>query len=213
MKDQAAMLFSGRADACAVLIDLLIDKGIVSQDEVLDRLQRARSAGNRTAACELADIVEYLKPAHAGVAADCTALIGETVLLVESDPAAGEALQAGLERAGAEVLATRTAVEALPRIAQFDFSAAVVEWRPDTRGHRTLVRWLREDGVRLLYRADALPEAKVIASDLPVIGRSAPLNDVVAALARIAATVGKPEAGRGAGRDRAITVGYGPSGA
>jgi DNA-binding response OmpR family regulator len=114
---------------------------------------------------------------------------------VESDTGRAEALQAALERAGAEVLIARTAVEALPRIAQFEFSAAVVEWRPDTREHRALVRWLREDGVRLLYRADALPEAKAAAAGSPVLTKSAPLHEVVAALARITAADGEAEVG------------------
>jgi CheY-like chemotaxis protein len=201
MNDQAAKLFAGHAGVCAVLVDMLIDKGIVSQGEVLDRFERAQSAaGNwsesRMAARELADIVAYLKPADAGAPPlDRTALIGETVLVVDGDMGRAEALQAALERAGAEVLIARTAVEALPRIAQFDFSAAVVEWRPETREHRTLIRWLREDGVRFLYRADTLPDAKAAAAGSPVLHKSVPLHEVVATLARIAAAVAEPEAG------------------
>jgi hypothetical protein len=101
--------------------------------------------------------------------------------------ARGEALQSALERAGAEVLIVRTAVEALPRVAQFDFTAAVVEWCPDTREHRTLMRWLREDGVRFLYRVDAVPESKTAAAGALMLSKSTPLHEVIAGLARIAA--------------------------
>lgn len=190
MSDQAAKLLAGHAGACAVLVEVLIEKGIVSHSEVCDRFQQARSAtgnwsGSRVAARELADIVAYLQADDAGLL-DRAALIGETVLLVESDTAAAEALQATLERAGAEALIAHTAVEALPRVAQFDFSAAVIECRRDTREHRTLIRWLHEDGVRLLYRADA-PESTDTALDRPVLLRSAPPHAVVAALARLTA--------------------------
>jgi DNA-binding response OmpR family regulator len=114
------------------------------------------------------------------------ALAGETVLLVESDFAAAQALQAALECAGAEVLIARNAAEALPRLAQFDFSAALVEWRPDTREHRTLIRWLREDGVRFLYRAEADLEALAMGSAVPVLLKSAPQEEIVAALSGLA---------------------------
>jgi CheY-like chemotaxis protein len=196
MNDQAAKLFAAHAGVCAVLVDMLIDKGIISQGEACDRFKRAQSAvghwaGGRAAARELADIVAYLKPDEPGTPLlDRAALVGETVLVVESDASAAEALQLALEHAGAEVLIARTAVEALPRIAQFDFSAAVVEWRLDTREHRTLIRWLREDGVRFLYRAEVLPEAKATASSLPVLLKSAPQHEVVAQLVRLTAAVG-----------------------
>ena len=193
MNDHAARLFAGHAGVCAVLVDMLIDKGIVSHSELVDRFERAQSAAghwsdSRVAARELADIVAYLKPANKDAPPlDRTALIGETVLVVESDMEPAAALRAALERAGAEVLTVRTAVEALPRIAQFEFSAAVVEWRPDTREHRTLAHWLREDGVRVLYRAEAVPEASVMAAGSPMLLKSTPLHEVVACLARIAA--------------------------
>jgi CheY-like chemotaxis protein len=198
MNDQAAKLLAGHAGVCAVLVDTLIEKGIVSQSELLARFQRAQvTAGHwsesRVAARELADIVAHLKPAEADAPLlDRTTLIGETVLVVESDMARAEALQTALERAGAEVLIAPTAVEALPRIAQVDFTAAVVEWRADAREHRTLIRWLREDGVRFVYRADSLPEAK--AAGAPALLKSAPLHEVVAALARIAAANAEAEA-------------------
>jgi DNA-binding response OmpR family regulator len=124
-----------------------------------------------------------------------TGLIGETVLVVESDSGSAEALQEVLERAGAEALIAPTAVEALSRIAQFEFSSAVVEWCPDMREHRSLVHWLREDGVPLLYRADVLPHTGATAAGSPVLPKSAPLHEVVAALARIGAVARAAEVG------------------
>jgi CheY-like chemotaxis protein len=195
MNDQTTKLFDGHAGVCAVLVDVLIDKGIITQSEVLDRFRQAHSAAghrpaNRGAARELADLVEYLKP-DAGDARtallDRSALIGETVLVVESDFTAAHELQAALEHCGAEVLVARNAAEALPRIAQFDFSAAVVEWHPDTREHRTLVRWLREDGVRFLFCAAQLPEDRIMACGLPIVLRTAPMHEIVGTLARLMA--------------------------
>ncbi len=197
MNDQTAN-FAGHAGVCAVLVDVLIDKGIITQSEVLDRFRQAHSAAghrsaSRAAARELADLVEYLKPdaddARTALL-DRSALIGETVLVVEGDPTIAHQLQAALELCGAEVLVARNAAEALPRIAQFDFSAAVVEWRPDTREHRALVRWLREDGVRFLFCAAQLPEDRIMACGLPILHRSAPTHEIVGTLARLTATDG-----------------------
>src|SRR5262245_48826032 len=115
MNDQAARIFAAHAGVCAVLVDVLIDKGIISQGEVCDRMQRAQSAvghwaGGRAAARELADLVAYLKPEEPSMPLlDRAALVGETVLVVESDTAAAAALQVALEHAGAEVLIARTA--------------------------------------------------------------------------------------------------------
>jgi CheY-like chemotaxis protein len=205
MDDQAAKLFAGHAGACAALVDVLIDKGIISQREVLDRFQRAqfvagRRSDSRAAARELADTVAYLEPEAAddtgSVQFDRSALIGGAMLVVESEAAVARQLQTVLERAGAEVLVARNAAEALPRIAQFDFSAAVLEWRPDTREHRTLVRWLREDGVRFLYCAAEPPGDRTMASGLPILLKTAPPHELVGALARL--TAAGAECGLGA---------------
>jgi CheY-like chemotaxis protein len=201
MNDPAAKLLAGHAGLCAVLVDMLIDKGIVSRSELLDRFERAQSVGgdgseSRVAVRGPADIVAYLEPVDAGAPPlDRTALSGETVLVVEGDMGRAEALRAALERAGAEVLIARTAAEALPRIAQFDFSAAVVECRPETREQRTLIRWLREDGVGFLYRAETPPDGKAMVAGVPVLRKSAPLHEVVATLARIAASGAEADAG------------------
>jgi CheY-like chemotaxis protein len=195
MDDHAAKPLTGHIGVCAVLVDMLIDKGIISQSEVFDRFRRAHSAADRrpsgwAAARELADIVAYLRADDpSAVQLDRSALVGETVLLVEGESTVARELQEALERAGAEVLVARNAAEALPRIAQFDFSAAVVAWRPDTREQRTLVKWLREDGVRFLFRAPQLPEDRVMASGLPVLLESAPAHEVVSSLARLTAAV------------------------
>ncbi|HEX6000104.1 MAG TPA: hypothetical protein VFZ16_12035 [Hyphomicrobiaceae bacterium] len=126
--------------------------------------------------------------------ADRSTLLGETVLVVESESTIAEKLQTALERAGAEVLVARTAVEALARVAQFEFSAAVVEWRPDTREHRTLVHWLREGGVRYLYCAGERPETVAPDAGIPVVLKSAAVAAFVSELARLTA-VGPAEGG------------------
>ncbi|HEX5958337.1 MAG TPA: hypothetical protein VFY92_06735 [Hyphomicrobiaceae bacterium] len=126
--------------------------------------------------------------------ADRSILLGETVLVVESESTIAEKLQTALERAGAEALVARTAVEALARMAQFDVSAAVVEWRPDAREHRALVHRLREGGVRYLYCAGERPETGASDAGVPVVLKSASAATFVAELARLTA-VGPAEAG------------------
>ena len=88
----------------------------------------------------LAEMVEYLRhspPSQTSPAADRPILDGQTILLVEEQPIILRHLQKALEAAGAEVLMAHTAAEALPRIEQFDVSAAVLDWDPDCES-RTL---------------------------------------------------------------------------
>jgi CheY-like chemotaxis protein len=177
MNDQAAKLFVGQTGVCAVLLDVLIDKGIVSQREFFERFQRA--AGRWSGGCGA------VEPATAPDRLD-----GQTVLLVEGDPAAADRLQAALEDAGAEVLVVRNTAEALSRMAQFDFSAAVLDWRPETREHRAATRWLREDGVRILFHAAQPPEDAIAACGDPVLVKPAPPDAMVRALARLTGFVG-----------------------
>jgi CheY-like chemotaxis protein len=195
MNEQAAKLFVGEVGVCAVLVDVLIDKGLISQGEFFDRFQRAHAAAGRRldgvepAPTALADMLAYLEPEKGERSAAALArsvLGGEIVLLVEQDPDAARALRAALEDAGAEVLAVRSAAEALARIAQFDFSAAVIEWRPERREHRALMRWLREDGVPfLLCAAQAGPDAAAPGAE-PMLRKPVPPQDIVKALARLA---------------------------
>src|SRR5437868_4279040 len=63
-------------------------------------------------------------------------LAGQTILVVEGEPLIALDLRTALEAAGAEVMVARNATEALARISEFDFAAAVVDWRPDSEDHR-----------------------------------------------------------------------------
>lgn len=169
MNDQAARPFAEQMGVCSALVDLLIDKGIVSRQEFFERFQRA---GRGSGPAE-----RVLAPPYR--------LDGETVLLVEGNPAMAGDLQAALEDAGAEVLVARDAGEALARMAQFDFSAAVLDWRPDTREHRAAARWLREDGVTVLFRAANAPGGATAACGQPMLPKPVPAEDVVRALAQL----------------------------
>ena len=195
MNDHAARMSAGRMGVCAVLADVLIDKGIVTQRELFDRLRRAQAAASRRsggfgAGRALADIMAYLEPAEERSPAGPERLDGETVLVLEEDPSLAERLMAILEGAGAEVLVARGAAEALSRVAQFDFSAAVLDWRPERSEHRALTRWLREDGVRILFHAASPPEDVVSARGAPILVKPAAAAEIVRALARLTGPVG-----------------------
>jgi CheY-like chemotaxis protein len=189
MSDEAAKLFAGHLGVCAVLADVLIDKGIISQSELLERFRQAHAAACQSSAGPavahaLSEMVEYLEPA-AGAAAvpGYRPLSGQTILLVEADAALSRSVRGGLEAAGAEVLAVCDAAEALPRIAQFDFSAAVLDWLPDSSEHKAIARWLKEDGVRVVYHAEHPPEDVMTARGAPILAKPAAAADIVSALA------------------------------
>jgi hypothetical protein len=67
MDDQAAKWFAGQMGVCAVLMNVLIDKGLVSPQELRDRFQQAhdaaaQSSGGLDSAAALAAMLEYLGP-------------------------------------------------------------------------------------------------------------------------------------------------------
>jgi CheY-like chemotaxis protein len=193
MNDQPARMSDGQMGVCAVLVDVLIEKGIVTQRELLDRLRQAqapsgRGSGGFGAARALADVVACLEPEERSATAQ--RLDGETVLVVEEDASMADRMMAILERAGAEVLVARGAEEALSRLAQFDFSAAVLDWRPERHAHRAVTRWLREDGVRILFQAAHPPEDAVLACGDPILVKQAPAAEIVGALARLTGPIG-----------------------
>jgi len=112
-------------------------------------------------------------------------LDGHTVLLVEAQAALAHELQTALEDAGAEVLVVRNAGEALARMAEFEFSAAVLDWRPATREHRTATRWLKEDGIPVLFHAAHPSEEAIAECGGPMLARPASAEEIVRALARL----------------------------
>jgi CheY-like chemotaxis protein len=199
MNDQAARISAGPMGVCAVLADVLIDKGIVTQRELFDRLRQAQAVASRWSdgfgtGRALADILAYLEPAAEHGRAAVERLDGETVLVVEDHPSLAARLMAILERAGAEVLVARDAAEALSRVAQFDFSAAVLDWHPEKSEQRALTRWLREDGVRILFHAAHPPEDAVSACGDPILVKPAPAAEIVRALARLTGSLGIEDA-------------------
>jgi CheY-like chemotaxis protein len=189
MSEEAAKLFAGHLGVCAVLADVLIDKGIISQGELLERFRQAHAAACQSSAGPavahaLCEMVEYLEPeTRSGAVAGYRPLSGQTILLVEADAALARSIRSGLEAAGAEVLAARDAAEALPRLAQFDFSAAVLDWLPGSSEHKAIARWLKEDGVRVVYHAEHPPEDVMTPRGAPVLPKPATAADVVNALA------------------------------
>lgn len=65
MTSELAKLFAGHMGTCAVILNVLIDKGVISQDELRERFEQARDAavkcsGGRETAAALAEIVHYL---------------------------------------------------------------------------------------------------------------------------------------------------------
>lgn len=75
---------------------------------------------------------------------DNPTLLGQLILVVEEQPYAARDLQVALERAGAEVVVVPDAARALRSIEQRDFTAAVLDWRPNSSEQRTVARWLRK---------------------------------------------------------------------
>jgi CheY-like chemotaxis protein len=192
MNEQPLRFSDGQMRVCAVLVDVLIDKGIVTQGELFDRLRQPQPAagrwsGDHGADRALADIMAHIE--SKGGPAALQRLDGQTVLVVEEDPAVADRLLTVLERAGAEGLVARDAAEALARVAQFDFTAAVLDWRPEKSEHRALTRWLREDGVRILFYTAHLAEDVIAGCGDPILVKPASAGEIVGALARLAGRV------------------------
>lgn len=65
MPSELARLFAGHMGTCAVILNVLIDKGVISQDELRERFEQAHDAavkcsGGPGTAAALAEIVRYL---------------------------------------------------------------------------------------------------------------------------------------------------------
>ena len=67
-------------------------------------------------------------------------LEGQRILVVEEQPLVALDLKLALEQAGAQVVVAGNAAEALGRVSQFDFTAGVVDWRPQSDDHRVVAR-------------------------------------------------------------------------
>jgi hypothetical protein len=65
--DRTSMLYAGYMGICAVLANVLIDKGIITQSELCERFEQARDAAEQCSsgpltAIMLAEMVTYLEP-------------------------------------------------------------------------------------------------------------------------------------------------------
>ena len=69
--DRTAKLYAGHMGIVAVLLNVLIDKGIISQDELRERFAQAHEAacgcsGGPGVAVVLEDMLTYLEPVRQG---------------------------------------------------------------------------------------------------------------------------------------------------
>ena len=69
--DRTAKLYAGHMGVVAVLLNVLIDKGIISQDELRERFAQAHEAacgcsGGPGIAVVLEDMLTYLEPVRRG---------------------------------------------------------------------------------------------------------------------------------------------------
>ena len=67
MPGDVAKLFAGHMGMCAVILNVLIDKGVITEEELIERFEQARDAaancsGGPATAEALAEIVRYLDP-------------------------------------------------------------------------------------------------------------------------------------------------------
>jgi hypothetical protein len=194
MSEQAAKLFAGQMGICAVLINILIDKGLITASEMQDRFEQAREAANRCSggaavAHALAEIVAYLEPRRARSEKGGEGpLEGALVLVLAHDTPPARHLQRALEDAGAEVLRAYSRAEATLRIEQFDLAAAALEWR-FVKSQRSLARRLNRRSVPfLVFGGAAVEEGSRV---VPVFAASTPPDELVEAVARLVREGGK----------------------
>ena len=85
-------------------------------------------------------------------------LEGKTILVVEREPLIALDLQRALEAAGAEVVVTGNAKDAVSRIRKSRFAAGVIDWHPSCEDHRLVARALKQGNVRFLFYATHSPK-------------------------------------------------------
>jgi len=74
-------------------------------------------------------------------------LSGHVILIIEDQPIRALNLQIALEEAGADVVVTHGSLEAVARLEQFAFSAAIIE-----PGQRALARALQQRGILVVVK-------------------------------------------------------------
>jgi CheY-like chemotaxis protein len=112
-------------------------------------------------------------------------LTGQTVLVVEEQPIVALDLRTALEDAGAKVVVTRDAVEALASIKKTAFTCAVLDLRPSSDDHRKIARALNKKGVRFVFHATQPPEDVTTVRGAPVFQKPTRVQDIVKALANL----------------------------
>ena len=114
---------------------------------------------------------------------DRAKLDGQKILIVEEQPLIALDLKRALEEASAAVVVVRTAAEALACIKQFDFGAAVVDWRPGSEDHRVVARALKRRNVRFLFYATHPPEDVTTVRGAPIFLKPGRPEEIVRAVA------------------------------
>ena len=114
---------------------------------------------------------------------DRAELTGQTILVVEEEPIIALDLQTALQDAGAKIVVARDAAEALARIGQVGFTAAILDLRPASDAHRTIARALKQKGVPFLFHATQPPEDVTTIRGAPILQKPTRSQDIVRALA------------------------------
>ena len=70
-EDRTAKLYAGQMGICAVLVNVLIDKGVITESELRERFEQAheaacRCSGGPGVAAALEDMLTYLEPVRRG---------------------------------------------------------------------------------------------------------------------------------------------------
>ena len=110
-------------------------------------------------------------------------LAGQTILVVEGEPLIALDVRAALVEA-------RNAADALARIGEFNFAAAVVDWRPDSEDHRVVARALKQAQVRFLFYATHPPEDVTTVRGAPIFLKPGRPEEIVKALALLTGGAG-----------------------
>ena len=109
-------------------------------------------------------------------------LEGKTILVMERESLIALDLQRALEAAGAEVVVTGNAKDAVSRIRKFRFTAGVIDWHPSCEDHRLVARALKQGNVRFLFYATHAPEDVTTVRGAPIFLKPGRPEDIVQAL-------------------------------
>jgi DNA-binding response OmpR family regulator len=117
-------------------------------------------------------------------------LAGQIILVVEEQPLVALDLRTALEQAGAEVVVAHNATQALARINDFDFAAAVLDWHPGSQDHRVVARALKQKQVRFVFYATHPPEDVTTVRGAPIFLKPGRPEEIAKALALLTGALG-----------------------